>query len=262
MELSIIILNYKMKGLVKNCIKSVFESELNIPFEIIVVDNNSNDSIEEMLKEKFPEVKLIKSEKNLGMGAGNNLGIKEAKGKYILILNPDIFVFTDSIKKIIEKIKADKKIGLVSPKLLNPDKTLQYTCYRWHNLSTPIFRRTPLGNFSFAQKELDRFLMADWTHDEEKEVDWIQGSCLLIPKDVIDQVGAFDDRFFMYFEDTDLCRRISQAGYKIVYYPESEVIHLHRRQSADGNVLSSLFNKMTRVHITSWLKYLWKWRRA
>jgi GT2 family glycosyltransferase len=260
MEISIVILSYKMKGLVKNCINSIFESKIDVPYEIIVVDNDSQDGVGQMLSEKFPQVKFIQSGCNLGMGGGNNLGIKVAEGRYVLVMNPDIFVFHDSIQKLYDHIKDRSDVGLVAPRLLNPDKTLQHTCYRWHDFWIPIYRRTFIGKFKFAEKALERFLMLEWDHATTREVDWIQGSCLLIPKKVFDKVGVFDEDFFMYFEDTDLCRRINKGGYKIVYLADSEVIHLHRRQSADGGRWKVVFNKLTRIHVRSWLKYMWKWR--
>jgi N-acetylglucosaminyl-diphospho-decaprenol L-rhamnosyltransferase len=248
-----------MSGLVKNCIKTVLESDLGFEYEIVVVDNNSKDGVAQLLKEQFPNVKLIESDKNLGMGGGNNIGMREANGEYILILNPDIHLFPDSIKQMIEHIESNPEIGLLAPKLLNPDKTLQHTCYRWHNFWTPVFRRTALSKFSFARRELRRFLMEDWDHENTQEVDWIQGSCCLVSRKVVEEVGYFDERFFMYFEDTDLCRRIKNGGYKNIYFPSSQVIHFHRRQSADSN---PFFNRLTRTHIISWIKYSHKWRKS
>jgi GT2 family glycosyltransferase len=262
MELSIIILNYKMRGLVKNCIKAILESDLAVEYEIIVVDNGSDDGVEEMLKEKFPQVKFIQNGKNLGMGAGNNAGIRQAPGDYIAILNPDIFVFPDALSRLLNYLKANNHVGLAAPKLLNPDRTLQLTCYRWHRLWTPFFRRTFLSRLPFAKEELSRFLMDDWDHQTTREVDWIQGSCWLLPKKIFNEVGLFDERFFMYFEDTDFCRRIHQAGYKVVYLAEAEVVHLHRRQSADGGLNNIFTNRLTRIHVKSWLKYIWKWRQG
>lgn len=260
MELSIIILNYKMRGLVKNCVKAILESDLKAAYEIIVVDNDSDDGLEEFLKEKFSSVRFVQTGKNLGMGAGNNVGIRAAQGEYIAILNPDIFVFPDSLPKLLDYLKMEPAAGLVAPKLLNPDRGLQYTCYRWHRFLTPLFRRTALARLPWAKKEVGRFLMSDWNHETTREVDWIQGSCWLIPKKIFDKVGLFDERFFMYFEDTDFCRRVCQAGYKIVYSADAEVIHLHRRQSADGGFGNIFTNQLTRTHIKSWLKYMWKWR--
>ena len=262
MELSIIILNYKMRGLVKNCLKAILESEINTEYEIIVVDNNSDDNIEELIKERFPQVKFIQTGSNFGMGGGNNAGIRAAQGKYVLILNPDIFVFPGSLQKMLDYAKTYEELGVLAPRLLNPDRSVQETCYRWHKTCTPIFRRTFLGRTSFGKRELKRFLMSDWDHASTREVDWIQGSCLLISKKVLGEVGLFDERYFMYFEDTDLCRRIQNAGYKNIYLAEAEVIHLHRRQSADGGLLKVVFNKLTRTHLKSWVKYVLKWRKA
>jgi GT2 family glycosyltransferase len=261
MEISIIIVSYKMKRLVKNCIRAIRESSISVPYEIIVVDNDSRDGIEELMKENFPEIKLIMSPKNLGMGGGNNLGIKAAQGKYVLILNPDIFVFHDSIQKMYDYIKNDPKAGVVSPRLLNPDKTLQSTCYRWHGALTPLYRRTFLGKTSFGKKDLDRFLMKDFDHLTVKEVDWCQGSCWLAPKKVFDQVGLFDEGYFMYFEDTDLCRRVWNAGFKVVYLGNVEMIHMHTRQS-QGGLLKIFTNKLTRAHIRSWVKYVRKFGKG
>ncbi len=258
--LSVVIVNYNQKGLVKNCLKSLLEAEVGLPLEIIVVDNDSSDGIEQMLKDRFPKVKFYQTGKNLGMGGGNNLGFRKANGDYVLIMNPDIFVLPQTIQKLLDYVQAQDNVGLIAPRLLNPDRTLQYTCYRWHKFWTPIYRRTFFGKLPWAENELKRFLMADFDHNKTSEVEWIQGSCWLIPKKVLSEVGFFDERFFMYFEDTDFCRRINQLGYKVVYHPEAEVIHLHRRQSADGQGISTLFNKLTRVHIYSWLKYMWKWR--
>lgn len=261
MEISIVILSYKMKRLVKNCIRAIQEARFSLPYEIIVVDNNSEDGIEQMMKEQFPKIKLIVSKKNLGMGGGNNLGIKEASGRYILIMNPDIYVFPNSIETLYNYIKDKEKVGLVSPRLLNPDKTLQHTCYRWHKKLTPLFRRTFIGNLNFAQKQLADFLMKDFDHLSVREVDWCQGSCCLIPKKVFDQVGLFDERFFMYFEDTDLCRRIWQAGFKVVYHGETEVIHMHMKMSR-GGFFKIFTNKLTREHIKSWIRYSLKYKNS
>ncbi|MFH0988004.1 MAG: glycosyltransferase family 2 protein [Parcubacteria group bacterium] len=260
MDLSIVILNYNSRGLVKNCIKSILESAINREYEIIVVDNNSRENIEQMLKENFPRVKLICHQKNIGFGSGTNVGIREAVGQHVLVINPDIFVLPNAIAQLVDYAETNKGVGLVGPRLLNPDRTLQKNCYRWHRVWTPIFRRTFLEFLPLAKRELARFLMDDWDHASTREVDWIQGSCLLIPKKVLDTVGLFDERFFMYFEDTDLCRRIKRAGLKNVYLADAEVIHLHRRQSADGGLLRSLFNRLTWIHGVSWLKYMYKWR--
>lgn len=260
MELSIVILSYKMKRLVRNCLRYLQENSPDLNFEIIVVDNDSRDGIEEMLKNEFPAVRFLQTGANLGMGGGNNFGIRRALGEYILILNPDIYITGQSIVKMLNYLKNHKRAGLVAPKLLNPDHSLQYTCYRWHDTLTPLYRRTFLQKIPAISQKINKFLMTDFDHEGVREVDWVQGSCFMSPAKILSEVGMFDERFFMYFEDTDLCRRIWGAGYSVVYLGDTSVLHMHMRMSGGG--ISQIFtNKLTRSHIKSWWQYLSKYRK-
>jgi len=259
-DISIIILNYKQKGFVMSCLKSIAEADFSgIKKEIIVVDNNSDDAIGEILAWQNPEVKFIQNNGNLGMGAGNNVGIQKANGKYIVIMNPDTIAFHDTFKKIFDYMEINQKVGVVGPRQLNPDKTIQDSCYRWHGVLTPLYRRTPLGNFQFAKKDLERFLMKDFNHDYAREVDWLLGSFLFCRKSFLEKVGYFDERYFMYFEDTDLCRRFWNSGFSVVYNPEVEIIHNHNRESAQIEWYKFFTYQPARRHIISWVKYLLKW---
>lgn len=261
MDISIVILNYKSKGFALNCIKSIKESDLgNLQHEIIVVDNNSQDGIREILAWQYPEVNFIQNEANLGMGGGNNVGIRRAKGKYIVVMNPDTLVFKDTFQKLFNLMETNKNIGVAGPLQYNPDRTVQDTCYRWHGLFTPFYRRLPLNKFHFAKKDLDRFLMKDYNKDIEREVDWLMGSFLFCHAEALKQTGLFDERFFMYFEDTDLCRRFWKKNWKVVFYPEAKIIHNHIRLSAKDPWYIFFTNRATRNHIYSWIKYLWKWK--
>lgn len=260
MDISIIILNYKSKGFALNCIKSILEADFgDLRYEIIVVDNNSQDAIGEILAWQHPQVKFVQNKKNLGMGAGNNAGIKKAQGEYVIVMNPDTIAFKGTFQKLYRYMEENKEVGVIGPKQLNPDKTTQDSCYRWHGVLTPLYRRTPLGRFKFAQKDLDRYLMKDYDHKLEREVDWLLGSFLFCRKEALKQVGLFDERFFLYFEDTDLCRRFWQNKWKVIYYPEARIIHNHARASAEDPWYRFLWNKATRYHIVSWVKYLTKW---
>ncbi|MFH0814748.1 MAG: glycosyltransferase family 2 protein [Candidatus Falkowbacteria bacterium] len=256
--ISIVIVNYKMKRLIKNCVQWLKEAAIAEPFEIVVVDNNSQDCAEEYLKEIHPEIRYIQNGENIGMGAGTNIGINAAKGEFILLMNPDIFVFPGAIDKMLEYLKAHNDVGIIAPQLLNPDGSLQYSCYKLHKLLTPLCRRTILGKTKLGKRELARFLMIDWDHNDTRDIDWAQGSCWLARKDVLMEAGLFDEQFFMYFEDADLCRRIWQMGKRVVYFPDAKVIHLHRRQSADKGGARAIFDKLTREHIKSWIKYIKK----
>jgi len=260
MDISIIIVNYKSKGLALNCVKSILEADFgDLRYEIIVVDNNSGDALGEILAWQYPQVKFIQNKKNLGMGAGNNVGIKKAQGDYVVVMNPDTLAFKDTFTRLFDYMEINKEVGVVGPRQLNPDKTIQDSCYCWPSLLTPIYRRTPLGNFKFAQKDIDRYLMKDFDHKRESEVDWLLGSFLFCRKEALDQAGLFDERFFLYFEDTDLCQRFWQKGRKVIYYPQSQIIHNHVRASAEEPWYKFFWNRAARHHVISWIKYLNKW---
>ena len=259
MDLSIIILNYKIKGLVKQCIRNAKVSTAGLDYEIIVVDNNSGDGVEQMLRENFPEVKFIQSGANLGFAAGNNLGIKEAVGKYVLVLNPDVTVLNSSIEKMFKFMEENQQVGIVGPKLINPDGSYQISCRTFQTPKLILYRRTPLGKLPFAQKQLKAHLMTDFDHLGNKEVDWFLGACMLLRKEAIDKVGLFDERFFMYLEDMDLCRRMWQQDYKVFYLAEVEVVHLYERASANDSWNFLRLNKLTRIHIASGFKYFAKY---
>ncbi len=264
MDISIIILNYKSKGFTFNCIKSIKEADFTVDgkelrYEIIVVDNNSEDSIGQILAWQYPDITFIQNKINVGMGAGNNVGIRRAHGDFIVIMNPDTLAGKNTFVKLYSYMRANPKVGIAGPRQLNPDRSIQYSCYRWHGFFTPLFRRTPLGNFRFAQKELNRYLMVDFDHQTVREVDWLLGSFMFIREKALREIGLFDERFFLYFEDTDLCRRFWQKDWRVVYYPAAEVVHNHNRQSAKTHWYKFFLNPATRQHILSWLKYLHKW---
>jgi GT2 family glycosyltransferase len=258
MNLSIIIVNYKSKDKTAKCLESLEKAEWGgLSYEIIVVDNASGDNLL-FLKKAHPEIKIIQSEKNLGMGGGNNLGIKNSSGEFILILNPDTEVKSGAVLKLFNYLKRNESAGIVGPKLLNPDGSLQYSCLRFPKILTPLLRRTFLGKIFY--KSLDKFLMKDFNHNETRGVDWLMGSCLLVRRELLDVSGRlFDERFFMYFEDTELCRRARRFGWKSVYLPEAEVFHDHARASAEKSwYIAPFVDRLAREHIKSWFKYFFK----
>lgn len=263
--LSIIILNYNQKNLLKVCLRGILKVKPKLEYEIIIVDNNSKKSDQEEIKKLVSlaadKIKIIVNQKNLGFAAGCNLGIKKAKGDYLLILNPDIAVLGGSIEKMVNWMKSNKNIGIIGPKLLNPDRSVQKSCYHYPSWDVPILRRTILGKLKWAKKKIDEYIMADFNHQEIKSVDWILGAALLLRKEMLKKVGLFDQRFFLYFEDVDLCRRANLAGWQVVYYPLAEMFHYHQRDSARPGIFS-LFSRFTRIHIASAIKYFLKWRKT
>ncbi len=260
MKLSIIILNYKQLGMIKNCVKSINKLCLSFKFETIIIDNNSLDNSVEHIKENYFNIKLIESKKNLGFSGGNNLGIKEAQGEYILIINPDIILNSKSLIKLVEFMDSNPKAGIAGPKLINPDGSLQYSCSRYPNWKLPFYRRSFLRHTNHGQAWIDNYFMKDWDHNNNLKVDWLFGACLIVRKSILEKVGLLDDRFFMYMEDLDWCRRMWLKNYEVWYVAEAQIIHYHHRESADVSGLGGLFKKSGRVHLVSWLKYYIKYK--
>jgi len=259
MDVSIIIVNYKSKDLTLNCIRSIKNADWpGLDYEIIVVDNYSGDLSGEDLKQ-FGKIKFIMNGRNLGMGAANNLGIRQASGKYVVIMNPDAVASKGTFIKLFEFMETNYQVGAVGPKQLNPDGSLQDSCFRWPGFFMPFFRRTPLGQTAPGIKYLDKFLYKDYNKESLREVNWLLGSFLFCRAQALRQAGVFDERFFLYFEDTDLCQRFHQLGWKVVYFPEVKIFHNHLRQSARLPWHKFYKNKAAWHHLASWLKYLKKW---
>jgi hypothetical protein len=262
MDVSIIILNYRSKGLVHQCVKTIKLYGTGCSKEIIVVDNASSDGVGEMLRQRHPDVRFIASAENAGYAAGNNLGIRAASGRYLLIMNPDITVRPGSIDAMVRFMDERRDVGMLGPRLVHPDGTLDESCYRFPTRAVPVYRRTPLGRLAAGRRELDKYLMADYDRKETREVDWLLGAVLMVRRAAMDRVGPLDERYFLYFEDTDWCRRFWQAGHKVVYFTGAEMVHYHERLSAQGSWFVSPFRRSTRIHIASAIKYFAKWRQG
>lgn len=264
-DVSVIIVNFNMKGQIDRCLASLFEDirETNLLVDVVVVDNGSSDGSREMLKEKYPHVRLLAQSKNLGFGAAQNLGLESVPSRYYFVLNPDTYFYPGekSIKKLFDFMELDKKVGIVGPKILYPDGTIQYSCYRFPSLWHPFFIRTELANKK-GKKYQRYFAMKDYDHKETRPVDWLMGSALFIRASALAEVGKFDESYWMYYEDGDLCRRFWEKGWGVYYFPKTSIEHVYSRGSAAvGGVFSALLkNNLARIHVVSWLKYMWKWR--
>lgn len=226
MDLSIIIVNYNVKEFLQNLLHSLQKAVQNISHEIIVVDNASDDGSIEFIREKFPYVQLISNKSNLGFSKANNEGLKIAKGKYLLIINPDTIVSEDTISKMIQFLNNHEDAGLAGCKILNPDGSLQLACRRsFPGPWTSFCKVTGLSTLFPKSKLFARYNLTYLDENETYEVDAISGSFMMMKKEVYEKVGGFDEQFFMYGEDLDLCYRIQQNGYKVYYYPGTQIIH-------------------------------------
>ncbi|MFH1551352.1 MAG: glycosyltransferase family 2 protein [bacterium] len=259
--LSIIITHHQTPVLLKLCLKSIQDTIGNIEYEIIVADSEAKQEYQDLIKEKFSGIKFISFIKNVGYAKAVNAGIKASLGEYILILNADIIVHKESILKMLEFIKSNLQVGIVGPQLLTFANTVQNSCFNFPSIKSILARRTFLGKLNWGKKQLDRFLVNN-KDTSFKSVDWLQGSAMMVQKKAIEKVGLFDERFVLYLEDADWCRRFWQNGYQVVYLPTAQVFHYYGRASKKwGGLLDIISNKYTRMHLISAVKYFWKWRK-
>jgi GT2 family glycosyltransferase len=261
-KLSVIIVNYNTGALTKECIESLLKQQTSFNTEIIVVDNASSDESVSFLRSDYPEITVIESKKNLGLAAGVNMGIEVASGKYYLVLNPDIVVLPGALAHMVEWLDKNSDIGMLGGQLISPNGRIQNSCYRFYTPMTIIYRRTWLGKTKKGIKEVRQFLMKDYDHKVAKDVDWLMGACLMIRAKVVETIGGMDDKFFLYFEDVDWCRRVWGAGWRVVYFPVAQFSHYHQRSSEKSGALSLITNWIVREHIKSAIKYFWKYRNT
>jgi GT2 family glycosyltransferase/lipopolysaccharide/colanic/teichoic acid biosynthesis glycosyltransferase len=253
-EVSIVIVSYNSRGVLGPCLESLKRQSLFATTEVVVVDNASSDGTPAMVRERYPWVRLIAGRKNLGFSRGVNIGIREARGRYFLILNPDTVVRRDSIERLVEFAKSTPEAGIIGPKLVYEDGTLQYSCRRFYTWKVLVLRRTVLGKIFKNSRHLAEHLMLDFDHETTREVDWLLGACLLVRREAVESVGLLDERFFLYFEDVDWCFRMKHKGWKVFYHPASVVIHTYARGSAQ-----SVINRSVIAHLASLVRYYDKW---
>ena len=260
MDLSIIATSYKNPQLLKLCLDSIKRNVKDVSYEVIVADGETQEDTEMMMREEYPEITFIPSKKNIGFQALLKKGIGKSKADYLLLLNGDILVKPKAAEKLLAYIKQDSSVGIVAPKLLNFNGSLQYSCFRFYKPLTILYRRTFIGKMKFAQKHIDWFLMKDYDHRKPKDVDWVMGSALMISRKALKKVGHMDKAFFMYMEDVDWCRRFWEKGFKVIYFPDAQMLHYHGKGSQKGGVIYSLlFNRLTWSHIRSAIIYFKKY---
>ena len=259
--LSIIVVNFKNPALLRLCLKSlnrVLRSDFKK--EIIVVDVASSVATRNVVIEEFPKVKLVPFKDNVGFTRGVNEGLKASTGDFFLILNPDIIPLKNSVELLYSYIESHSEIGLIGPRLLNFDGTPQNSCFRFPSPLTIAYRRTPLGRLPFGKKALKHFLMQDEKLDNTLRVDWLMGSAVMGRKKYIDKVGYMDENLFLYMNDVDWPKRFWENGYTVVYYPEAQMYHYHRRDSKGVlGIFDVLFKKESRWHVRDALKYFRKY---
>lgn len=218
LKLSLVILNYNTGDFLNKCLKSLEEIKDEAVLDIWVVDNLSTDDSFQEAQKTYPAIHYIKNEQNLGFSGGNNVALRQIKDEYVLILNPDTEVLPGTIFHLLQYMEANPKVGACSPRVELSDGSLDWASHR--GFPTPW---TSLQYYFFKNDSLYHLSGRDFS--QPHEVDSLTGACLLTRKSVLDKVGLFDESYFMYAEDLDLCYRIKKAGYKIMYLPEVKIIH-------------------------------------
>lgn len=227
MDISIIIINFNTKELLQNCLKSLYANLDDISYEVIVVDNASIDNSLEMLKNDFPSVKIISNCENLGFARANNQAIKIAQGRHLLLLNSDTIILKDCLPKVLRFADSTPQAGIIGCRVLNQNRTLQYSCFHNPNLLTEFVFYTKTIIKGFWDPVTWWKSMSYWSHQNNREVNVVSGCFFMIKKAVVEQIGLLDENIFMYYEDSEYCKRLyKQTSYKVYYCSEAEIIHL------------------------------------
>jgi N-acetylglucosaminyl-diphospho-decaprenol L-rhamnosyltransferase len=218
-DVSVVVVTFNSVSWIERCLESVGG------YETIVVDNGSGDGTVELVRAKFPEVRVVEQE-NVGMGGGNNAGMRLASGRYFLLLNSDAWVVDDAVEQLVQFADEHPDAAVVGPRLLNPDGSLQRSARSFPTLWRLTTEYLFLRKLAPGSRALNAFYEGGFDHDEVREVDWLFGACLFVRRDAADEVGLFDEEFFMFSEETDWCFRFRQAGWQVYFFPGAEVVHV------------------------------------
>ena len=238
-DLSIIIVSWNVRELLRKCLASVEAGRDSLTLQVIVVDGASTDGSPDMVAAGFPRVELIPCADNVGFPRGNNIGLARATGRFLLLLNPDTVVLGDALPRMIDHLEANPDIGLLGPQLLNPDGSIQSSRRRFPSLATGFFESTWLEGL--APGVLARYYALELPDNAIADVDWITGACVMGPRAVYERIGGLDEGYYMYSEELDWCRRIKDAGWRVVYFPRAQVVH-HGGQSSEQAVTARHIN--------------------
>src|SRR3989339_263914 len=270
-DLNIIVVNFKSRTEIAKLIPSILAglNDACLSHQISVVDNSQNiDEIKNYLLNFGAVVKYVDALDNVGFGQGNNFGFKAIAARYHLLVNPDTVILPggNTLGRWVKWMDANQKVAVTGPKLLYPDGSLQNSCYRFDRpsiLVKPLKQLNWDKKYQIIKKYVDRLEMREFDHNETRPVDWVLGAAMMLRSEALRTVGHFDDRYFMYLEDCDLCQTCWQNGLPVYYLHDIAIVHGYERASASvsGTVYALLKNKLARAHLSSWIKYLWKWRK-
>lgn len=236
MDVSVIIVNWNTKGLLRDCLSSVYEHAGEVDYEIIVIDNASTDGSASMVKNDFRQVILIENSENRGFAAANNQGMAVAKGRYVLLLNSDTVVLDNAIANTVCFADENPQAAVTGCRVLNPDRTLQRTCFMFPSILNMLLSSTYLYKLFPSSRFFGREQMTWWNRSDVRKVDVVTGCFMLVRREAIEQVGMMDEQFFMYGEETDWCYRFWKKGWTVMFAPVGEIIHFGGQSTAQKPV--------------------------
>jgi len=262
MQLSIIIINYNTYRLTTNCIRSVKEKVQGLEYEIILVDNASKERDANDFKKEFPEINLIISPVNSGFTGGNNLGIFDAKGEYILLLNSDTELINNAPLICYEYMQANPYVGITTAQLIYPDGRVQHNCRRFRTIKWELLEIFPLYKLLSKEKAEETMLHRYFNHERIVECDWVWGAYMFFPKKILTQFPGehLPEDFFMYSEDVLWCWEFKQRGYKIYFLPDAKVMHVHKGSSSKDKLIQ--IRKTSNKNHVRFMKKIypdWRW---
>jgi len=252
-KLSIIIVSWNAKDYLIKCLKSLDPELEGIESEIIVVDNASSDGSADAVQDQYPEVKLIRNDQNLGFAKANNIGINQSKGEYVCLMNSDIVVLKDCIRRLLEYMDSNQQIGVLGPKTLNGDGTLQRSCFSLPSVWNSFCRVLALDSIFPWTRIFGSRLMTYWGHDEIRNVEALNGCFLVVRRKALDEVGLLDEGFFIYGEDLDWCKRFGDGGWGVVFYPFASAVHFGGASSANAPI--KFYIEMNKADLQYWHKH-------
>jgi GT2 family glycosyltransferase len=252
LDLSIVVINHHHRGIIEKCIESLVALPDKVSIEVLVIDNTPADGLTEWLDGRFHGVSARANRVPMGYAANANLGLRTAVcGRYAMMLNPDVICFPGLLENLVAYMDSHPLAGVAGPKLLNAGGSLQPSCRRFPTPLTLGARFLRLENV--FRGRMEQYLMTDWDHTAESEVDWVTGAIMILRREAIAAVGELDDSYFMYWEDLDLCLRLWHGGWRVGYVPEAHAEHAHLRQG-----VKEPFSHFARWQIASALKLFWK----
>jgi GT2 family glycosyltransferase len=255
-DVSVVVVNYNTGHLLERMFTALDTAKASLNIEMIVVDNASTDDSVQILEGKYPTTKLIKNGTNLGFGRANNQAIAYVRGRYVLLLNTDAFVATDTLDKTVTYMNEHPTCGVLGVKLVGDDGSLQPSCRYFPTPWNVFLQRTGLSRLFPNQRSIDDM---DWDHASIRSCDWVPGCFYLVRSDIIRQLGLFDPRYFLYYEEVDHCRAVRCAGWDVIYYPYTEVIHIGGESAKSKSPITKVGRQISALQIESELLYFRKY---